>query len=481
MDRDKTLESIEARMTRLETSVAVQPKTISIQDNDKPLFGPDDPNRDADWDWTEDVTYTLYYRAQEGSTSAPNVELPYYTNIGPAGTDLTINRDFRREDGWVLLYRDFGTETRPAILPMYLLYNRFRGLVRWFYFNTLDESPNSYAIGTITQGTPSRAAAVFNFGEENYFLNDFDEALVVSTTHAIEHLVWNYVDFPIIGYDDNLPTDAALDFKLSTVNKSNFTLDGTISLDQVLEKGHVSTSKRLFNSLKEGFQFYKTADGVREDLQKKVDDPKNSRKWWKPLVEDALSGPVGAVAPELAAVVGVAKAFFGSTQVMPLKFAGELQLTGTIEGVADLHSFQLRMPGAPRTLPDEEVDGLPLYDLPLGLFNLIKKPRFLRRILLVIPSAKVRYRLEEAVEIITNPHVEDAEINVQVGLVFSNLPTTYTSPSAFLRTLEFDAGSTAGLFEIDKLAALARVTPVDSEPVTAVTSYAVHLIQDTSL
>jgi len=96
---------------------------------------PGDPDRDPNWDWTQDVLYTLHWQSQEGPASRQNVPLPYFTNEGPAGVDLTINGDFRREDGWVLVYKDFGTETRPATLPMFLLYNRYHGILRLFYFN----------------------------------------------------------------------------------------------------------------------------------------------------------------------------------------------------------------------------------------------------------------------------------------------------------------------------------------------------------
>jgi hypothetical protein len=218
---------------------------------------PGDINRDADWDWTQDVVYTLHWQAQEGPASQ-TVDLPYFTNEGPAGVDLEINGDFRREDGWVLLYRDFGTQGRPTTLPMFLLYNKYRGVLRLFYFNTLEESPNSFATGVITQGSPARAAALLTYGQRDYFLNSYDKTLAVSTTHEIESLKWNYVDFAIIGYDPNLPTDAALDITLFAVKQSDVALEGDITMEQILQRAQLSDFQRVFQAIQSGFQMYKT-------------------------------------------------------------------------------------------------------------------------------------------------------------------------------------------------------------------------------
>jgi len=455
---------------------------------------PGDPNRDASWDWTQDVDYTLHWQVAEGPASQ-TVPLPYFTNVGPAGVDLTINGDFRREDGWVLVYRDFGTAARPATLPMFLLYNKYRGILRLFYFNTLEEAPNSFATGMITQGTPNRAAALLTYGQREYFLNSYDKSLAISTTHEIEPLVWNYVDFAVIGYDPNLPTDAALDITIFAVKKSEVVLDGDITMDQILKRGQVSTIQRIFDSIKSGYQMYKTADSIKEDLEEKVADPENANKWWRELAEEVLDD-MGAWAPQLAAIGKFAYAFVsgGSKQVTPLKFEGELQLTGTITNPNQLHSFQIRVPGAPRSLPDDQVDGLPLYDVPLGLFNLVEKPHVLRRRLLLpveeedpgeedpIPSGpQVRYRLSEPLQIVTNPHLPDTTINLAFGYVFQRATTVYSSANIFASTAIFFTAENNTFEFLDGMAAAATVTPQGTEPVLALNTFDVRITNNANI
>lgn len=442
---------------------------------------PGDVNRDADWDWTQNVPYTLHYQAQEGPEPV-TVDLPYFTNEGPAGVDLEINGDFRREDGWVLLYRDFGTEARPATLPMFLLYNKYRGVLRLFYFNTLDEAPNSFATGVITQGSPDRAAALLTYGQRDYFLNSYDKTLAVSTTHEIEPMVWNYVDFAIIGYDPRLPTDAALDITLFAVKKSDVALDGDITMDQILKQGQVSDFQRVWQAIKSGYQMYKTVDSAKDDLQKKVDNPENATKWWREPLQQLLTfaGEAEEYFPELAGLAMFAYALVsgGPKRVAPLKFEGELQLKGTLTNPNQLHSFQIRVPGAPRSLPDDQVDGLPLYDVPLGLFNLIEEPHVLTRTLHLGPdeenpggATKMHYRLREPLQIVTNPHLSDTTIRLEFGYVFSRAKTSYIPANAPLFTSIFDASENSTFQFLQGLATVAKVTPQGTEPILALNTF----------
>src|SRR5215204_4090848 len=86
-----------------------------------------DPNRDPNWDWTQDVTYTLVTTTR----TYEHVRLPYFSGSGPAAAALNVpdGRDIRREDGWRLLLRDFGPGAEQAF---FILYNRNRGILRVF-------------------------------------------------------------------------------------------------------------------------------------------------------------------------------------------------------------------------------------------------------------------------------------------------------------------------------------------------------------
>ena len=38
-----------------------------------------------------------------------------------------------KEHGWVLLFRDFGTDVEAPVFPYYILYNKYRGLIRFSF------------------------------------------------------------------------------------------------------------------------------------------------------------------------------------------------------------------------------------------------------------------------------------------------------------------------------------------------------------
>ena len=54
-----------------------------------------DPNRNANWNWTNNVKYDLYYRGENGVIRQPNVSLPYFATEGPAAEALNhVDRDY---------------------------------------------------------------------------------------------------------------------------------------------------------------------------------------------------------------------------------------------------------------------------------------------------------------------------------------------------------------------------------------------------
>lgn len=106
--------------------------TVDSPDQDRaqnivnaPLM-PNDPNFDPNWDWTLNERYDLYVLGANGIISYPNIDLPYFSIYGPAGekfhNDTTGVRDIYPRDGWVLLFRDFGTPTRGVPIPNFILY-----------------------------------------------------------------------------------------------------------------------------------------------------------------------------------------------------------------------------------------------------------------------------------------------------------------------------------------------------------------------
>lgn len=87
---------------------------------------------ESSWDWTRDALQTLY----SYGTDSLKVHLPW-SAVGTKTYQTPGNYpksqiDFYRQEGWVLLYRDFGADSIPARQPLFILYNKYRGILRFF-------------------------------------------------------------------------------------------------------------------------------------------------------------------------------------------------------------------------------------------------------------------------------------------------------------------------------------------------------------
>ncbi|MEO1084619.1 MAG: hypothetical protein AAFY88_10275, partial [Acidobacteriota bacterium] len=159
-------------------------------------------NRDPNWDWTVNQTYTLH------STSGTfnNVRLPYYSNSGPAAALLndSTGRDIEPSDGWELVLLDFGP---GVVVPYYILYNKYRGILRVFYYSTLPQSFSS-AVARLSYQTAftNRSAAHFTFLDKNKYVNNYDPARSQVVVGAVAFQQWAFFDFDVSGYDPAIGT-----------------------------------------------------------------------------------------------------------------------------------------------------------------------------------------------------------------------------------------------------------------------------------
>ncbi len=79
-----------------------------------------DPNRDPNWDFWTNRSYTFYYQkdGQIKSMLPPYDRLPYFITNHPTSSNDLANPDVFPEDGWMLVIRDFGTPTQAPALSL---------------------------------------------------------------------------------------------------------------------------------------------------------------------------------------------------------------------------------------------------------------------------------------------------------------------------------------------------------------------------
>lgn len=379
-------------------------------------------NRDPNWDWTANVTYTL--ESTNGTFS--NVRLPYFASSGPAAALLNDSngRDIWPVDGWELVLRDFGP---GVVTPYYMLYNKYRGILRFFYFSTLPQSFTS-AIARLSYQTQSasRSGAHFTLIDSDRYVDDYDPTRSQLVIGAVTFQQWAFFDFDVSGFDPNigLKDDPTFIIEIAGVTETDLTSEGEVDLTT----GPVSTTKSgggltSPSDLKNVLKRHKDVAALRNVAEANEAGVSNRLE---------ATGAEGLTPGDWIRGAGVLVKLFdliiggGSSQAslpFPLATHGTVTLNGTLTTQTPLYTLLMRIPGGNHLDPanDASSNVLPLYDIPLGLLNVSSAPIFSGTMVTDSPVAYPLYPWHASVttssisplEIVYNEHVFDtAEFEV---------------------------------------------------------------------
>jgi hypothetical protein len=168
-----------------------------------------DPNLDPNWDWTQTVAgqgHQMYYSTASGQILPAQAQTPFRKN----GEDFFVynesTADMYKEDGWMLVARDFGTTSQAPQLPFFILYNKYRGLLRVFTLNVNGTSNTLYQMRLGFRNT-SPKPAVFTLSSSDpskRFLDNFDSNGFLRYLGVATPGGWYYGEFNLAGYDPNI-------------------------------------------------------------------------------------------------------------------------------------------------------------------------------------------------------------------------------------------------------------------------------------
>lgn len=378
-----------------------------------------------EWDWTNPANYDYAYIQGVGKIpiSSP------FTTAASANGDINMiirGQDFWPEQGWVLLDKVFGTEEQYAETdyPHFMLYNKYRGIIRLFIFNGSSQESKQ---GIITMNW-------FGSNTNGLLANTFDYALPVSSPSATDkdHSVINYIqdyygkawcvtDF-LVAFDPRTDSskDYALEFKLYSQNESTIRINGEMKFETQsatsLGENTPNTSSgfslamvgKALGKLPDGKTItdtYKAINGLTKDgyraerkLKAKMNNVQSELE--KGSFIDALGNVVSAakgLGSIVSSVFNVVDIFIGKrssiskVEIMPMVSEGNSHYSGTITTTGNASRFILQLPNTNHWNSDGTVinDGCPIYDKPLGVFCLENEPEIQR--LYVVDSYERHY------------------------------------------------------------------------------------------
>lgn len=223
-----------------------------------------------EWDWTQKDKWTLYY--SDTGLPYPGVASAFVENpFWIPNHALNIDRDMYPEDGWMLVFREFGTPTDAPFLPGFALYNRFSGNLRFVFYNAHEEGCTNFK-ATFSWGSGEKPDAQ-NHVTANLIFSEPAKCFRKNFDPAHEELLigfadkgngWLYFDIPMVGFDPDISwKNPILNFKLTAVNIGQFDAsgDGGLILKQI-ENGQAvpgGSSRGLsdFEALKAGYKWYR--------------------------------------------------------------------------------------------------------------------------------------------------------------------------------------------------------------------------------
>jgi len=367
-----------------------------------------DPNLDPNWNWWDNSStnnngqVTIYYKtpSQPGSTNSINVTLPFFQNTDPASVEFINNRDFYPEHGWVLLYRDFGISTEGATLPCFFLYNKYRGILRMFYLNTFINNSFTYAMAKLEfdPNAPSVSGLLTLSDPSNNTLDNLPNPQQISIHRLSSSFgTWAFAEFDVRGYDPNVVNFQNSTFRFSVlgVNESTLNLSGTITLDFLLkdqaysintEVSDVDKLGKIVNGIPGAVLSYQKGIKSVAQLEGYLTQASAYVSWLTPSLIASIVSGLNYPAAAIAVISGLADLFSSgggsstapsdlTNSLLQLKLDGTIHLNGQITLPQFINVLAIRVPGAIHPTNNSNLKGYPIYNKPLGLFNLTELPK----------------------------------------------------------------------------------------------------------
>jgi hypothetical protein len=387
--------------------------TMVIKAQEHCSFVVDETSTIEEFNWQATSFSVWFNRAQQEPINLelispffwPNIE----QNISQFNEPATADKDFYEKDGWVALYRNFGTSNSGVDNPGFILYNRYEGILRVFIY--LTETVENYNTATIDanlldQGISStKMSGLFSYIKGPVqALDNFDKNIEITVPNKWDNPQngqWLHADIPI-AYDPctcdghsstSNPVEnryGVLDIypALTDVSTIDFVYGKKVTeKKKVVENNEIflpSNFKASINKLdatqKAGNKAYK---GIAEfiDLTTKIvkvfeaDTSKTKdNSSIKGVVE--LLGNLKKYGPEVGAIIAIVDFLVLSSNNAAATTSNTLfSASGTLTEQKNFDGLTFFLPGSLYPLGTSAIAGEPIYKNILGVFGILETPK----------------------------------------------------------------------------------------------------------
>jgi hypothetical protein len=308
------------------------------------------------------------------------ITLPFYSGAATSGLPEHVVADYKKEDGWVMVYNFI---TDPALYVtnrnMFILYNKFKGILRIFYYNTITPTIGQVTFANIR--ITDAYTKLFNSSNvEIYCLpisetssqNIYTTNILTSASKAF-CIGWNCFDIEL-SYDDTYKNNP---YKMANIgigfsDKLSFKVDlnGINNTHGQLSYVETTSSNPMGDFSQSIFNAIGAASGKEAE---KIISPENNSELRSATA--IIGSAVSSIISNL--VSAVTKSWTSSFaketntyKTIDIKTLSKLTIAGNITGDIPSVGIGIQNLPIPGSTPDGAATTRPIYNAPLGVWNL---------------------------------------------------------------------------------------------------------------
>lgn len=311
--------------------------------------------------------------------------------------DLSVLNDRKKSDGWTLLYNSFTTDaTKYASNPYFVIYNKYRGIMRVFYYVTTEFITTSSFVMDNLHIISRYPIRMFSFAD-NVLVNGSNTR--VELTHIqpkasdgslpVASHKWYMAQYEM-AYDPSIVSipynQVMLDFNLNYRQISELKLNGTQIGElkgTIGEQSKGEFNKALKSEIKEGGKA--VLSNVSYDLLKKAQIDESglntlgvNKRIFSSVIKSVSKLSSSSIGDFCGATLGVFSSIFGGTKTNSTPFTANINTSfegkGNIENDGSFPSMPIAMYMPGTNIPVGATGMMPLYNKPLGVFNMKGTP-----------------------------------------------------------------------------------------------------------